>query len=158
MTSYFRTVSIAAVAFLLVLGAAATAQSPHVMATLNDARWAPAPPMLPAGAQIAVLSGDPSKAAPFAVRLKFPANYAIPAHSHPGDENVSVTSGELFIGMGRKLDKKSATALAPGSYALMPAGMNHFAFTKSETTIVLFGIGPVNFKYVNPSDDPRAAN
>ena len=111
-----------------------------------------------AGAQMAVLSGDPSKAVPFAVRLKFPANYAIPAHSHPGDENVTVTSGELFIGMGAKLDRQSATALAPGSYALMPAGMNHFAFTRSETTIVLFGTGPVDFKYVNPTDDPRTTN
>lgn len=158
MSTHPRRASIAAVATLLVFGAAATAQSPHVMTTLNDAKWGPAPPMLPPGAQLAVLSGDPSKAAPFAVRLKFPADYAIPAHSHPGDENVTVTSGELFIGMGAKLDKRSATVLGPGSYALMPAGMNHFAFTKSETTIVLFGIGPVGFKYVNAADDPRAPN
>ena len=158
MSTHLRMVSIAAVASLLVLGTSATAQSPHVMTTLNDAKWGAAPPMLPPGAQLAVLSGDPSKAAPYAVRLKFPANYAIPAHSHPGDENVNVTSGELFIGMGATLDKKSATALGPGGYALMPAGMNHFAFTRSETTIVLFGIGPVGFKYVNPADDPRATN
>jgi len=38
----------------------------------------------------------------------------------------------------------------------MPAGMNHYAFTTTqETTIVLYGQGPVEFKYVNPSDDPR---
>jgi hypothetical protein len=40
----------------------------------------------------------------------------------------------------------------------MTAGMNHFAFTRSETTIVLFGTGPVDFKYVNPADDPRTTN
>jgi quercetin dioxygenase-like cupin family protein len=147
-----------ALAAVLVVGAAAGAQSHHVMATLNDAKWGPAPPMLPPGAQLAVLSGDPTKTGPYAIRLKFPANYAIPAHSHPGDENVAVTSGELFIGMGARLDRKAATALSPGSYALMPAGMNHFAFTKSETTIVLFGIGPVGFTYVNPADDPRQPN
>ena len=62
------------------------------------------------------------------------------------------------MGMGTKLDRKSATALSPGSYALMPAGMTHFAFTKSETTILLFGIGPVGFTYVNPADDPRQPN
>ena len=60
--------------------------------------------------------------------------------------------------MGNKLNRKTATALTPGGYALMPAGMNHFAFTKSETTIVLYGTGPVDFKYVNPSDDPRKGN
>ena len=37
----------------------------------------------------------------------------------------------------------------------MPANMNHFAFTRQETIIMLFGQGPVEFKYVNPADDPR---
>jgi quercetin dioxygenase-like cupin family protein len=158
MSTHLRMIALGVSATVVVFGAAAAAQAPHVMATLNDAKWGPAPPMLPPGAQIAVLSGDPSKAAPYAVRLKFPANYDIPAHSHPGDENVTVVSGELSIGMGMKLDRKSATALRPGSYAMMPAGMNHFAFTKAETTILLFGIGPVGFKYVNPADDPRNSN
>ena len=100
MPTHFKMAMLGTVASLVFIGSAVTAQSPHVMTTPNDAKWGPAPPMLPAGAQIAVLSGDPSKAAPYAVRLKFPANYAIPAHSHPGDENVTVTSGELSIGMG----------------------------------------------------------
>jgi hypothetical protein len=35
--------------------------------------------------------------------------------------------------------------------------MNHYAFTGTqETTILLYGIGPVEFKYVNPQDDPRS--
>jgi hypothetical protein len=38
---------------------------------------------------------------------------------------------------------------------MMPAGMNHFAFTKGEVTLLLYGTGPVDFKYVNPADDPR---
>jgi hypothetical protein len=37
--------------------------------------------------------------------------------------------------------------------------MNHFAYTSErETTIVLYGQGLVEFKYVNPADDPRAAH
>ena len=79
------------------------------MENLSAAKWGPAPPMLPPGAQIAVLAGDPTKAVPYTVRLKFPANYDIPAHSHPTDENVAVVSGELFMGMGNKLDKKAGT-------------------------------------------------
>jgi len=40
----------------------------------------------------------------------------------------------------------------------MPANMNHFAYTTgAETTIVLYGLGPVEFKYVNAADDPRNA-
>ena len=134
----------------------AVAQTPaHVMENLTAAKWGPAPPMLPPGAQIAVLAGDPTKAVPYTVRLKFPANYDIPAHSHPGDENVAVASGELFMGMGTKLDKKAGIGLGVGGYALMPANANHFAYTKDETTIFLYGVGPVDFKYVNPADDPR---
>jgi quercetin dioxygenase-like cupin family protein len=111
--------------------------------------------MLPPGAQIAVLSGDPTKAVRYTVRLKFPANYDIPAHSHPEDENVAVVSGELFVQMGTKLDRKTGMALGAGGYALMPANANHAAYTKAETTILLYGTGPVDFKYVNPGDDPR---
>lgn len=55
----------------------------HVIQTPKEVQWGPAPPMLPAGAQIAVLAGDPGKAAAYTIRLKFPASYAIPAHSHP---------------------------------------------------------------------------
>jgi quercetin dioxygenase-like cupin family protein len=133
----------------------------HVIQAPQEAKWGPAPPMLPAGAQIAVLAGDPTKAVPYAIRLKFPANYAIPAHSHPTDEHVVVVSGALTFGMGDKLTKgvSANKTLAAGGFALMPANMNHFAYTTAkETTIVLYGQGPVEFKYVNPGDDPRTAD
>jgi hypothetical protein len=66
----------------------------------------------------------------------------------------------LTFGMGDKLVRDAGTnkTLTVGGFALMPANMNHFAFTtKQETTIVLYGQGPVDFKYVNPADDPRGA-
>jgi hypothetical protein len=129
----------------------------QVIQTPAEAQWGPAPPILPPGAEMAILSGDPGQAAPYAVRLKFPANYAIPAHSHPTDENVVVVTGGLTLGMGDTLVKSagSGKTLGPGGYALMPTNMNHFAYTTVPTTIVLYGQGPVEFKYVNPSDDPR---
>jgi quercetin dioxygenase-like cupin family protein len=146
----------AALVLAALLAPAAIAQSPtHVMENAGTAKWGPAPPMLPPGAQLAVLAGDPTKAGPYTVRLKFPANYDIPAHSHPTDENVAVVSGELFVGMGTKLDRKSGMGLAPGGFGMLPANMNHFAYSKTETTILLYGQGPVEFKYVNPADDPR---
>jgi quercetin dioxygenase-like cupin family protein len=132
----------------------------HVIQQLGEAQWGPAPPMLPPGAQIAVLAGDPTKPVAYAVRLRFPASYAIPAHSHPTDEHVVVVSGALTLGMGDTLAKGAAAnkTLAIGGFALMPANMNHFAYTGTqETTIVLYGQGPVEFAYVNSSDDPRHA-
>jgi quercetin dioxygenase-like cupin family protein len=130
----------------------------HEIQTPGEAHWGPAPPMLPDGAQIAVLAGDPTKPVPYTIRLKFPANYAIPAHSHPTDEHVVVVSGALTFGMADKLIRGATTnkTLSTGGFALMPANMNHFAYTTTkETTIVLYGQGPVEFKYVNPADDPR---
>jgi quercetin dioxygenase-like cupin family protein len=132
----------------------------HVIQAQQEAQWGQAPPMLPVGAQIAVLAGNPMGEGPYTIRLKFPAHYAIPAHSHPTDENVVVVSGALTFGMGEALVKDAATSktLAAGGFALMPANMNHFAYTGAqETAIVLYGQGPVEFKYVNPSDDPRTA-
>jgi hypothetical protein len=60
--------------------------------------------------------------------------------------------------MGDKLIKGATTntTLPVGGFAQMPANVNHFAYTTQESTIVLFGQGPVEFKYVNPSDDPRS--
>jgi quercetin dioxygenase-like cupin family protein len=139
-----------------VVTAAAGAQTPaHVMQNLGAAQWGPAPPFLPPGAQLAVLAGDPTKEGPYTVRLKFPANYQVPPHSHPTDENVSVVSGELFTGMGTTLDRTAGVGLGVGGFALMPAHANHFAYTTRETTILLYGQGPVDFTYVNRADDPR---
>src|SRR5580765_1619123 len=109
---------------ILVLVGLATgiglAQGHGVMQSPAEAKWGPAPPMLPPGAQIAIVSGDPGKPAPYTVRLKFPANYDIPAHSHPTDENVAVVSGEFFMGTGTKLDRKTGLGLHVGGYALVP--------------------------------------
>jgi quercetin dioxygenase-like cupin family protein len=134
------------------------ADHPHAGQNLKDAKWSPAPPLLPKGAEIAVLDGDPTKPVLYAIRLRFPAHYAIPAHSHPTDEHVVVTSGALEFGMGDVLDKRSRnnTKLTVGGFVDASANVNHFAFTRGEeTTIVLYGEGPVEFNYVNPNDDPR---
>ena len=48
---------------------------------------------LPKGSQVAVVKGDPAKAGDFTVRLKFPADFTVPPHSHPGDEVVRVVTG-----------------------------------------------------------------
>jgi len=159
MKTIVSVITFAAILYGNSIPAARAQGSAHVLQAPKDAQWGPAPPMLPAGAQIAILSGDPTKAAPYAIRLKFPANYAIPAHSHPTDEHVVVTSGAVTFGMGDKLVKGAAsnTTLGVGGFFLASTGMNHFAYTVQESTIVLYGQGPVEFKYVNPADDPRHA-
>src|SRR5688572_26159996 len=44
--------------------------------------WGPAPAVLPVGAELAVLQGDPGSNAPFTIRLRFPSGYRIAPHTH----------------------------------------------------------------------------
>jgi quercetin dioxygenase-like cupin family protein len=82
---------------------AVTAQEMQPPINADEVKWGPAPPNIPAGAQIAVLAGNPASDGPYVVRLKMPANYKVPAHYHPKDETVTVISGDFHVGMGDKL-------------------------------------------------------
>lgn len=127
----------------------------HVLVTPGDLTWQDGPPSLPAGAQFAVIEGDPKQTGLFTMRLKLPANYRIPAHWHPADEHVTVLSGTFNMGTGDVLDTTQGQALPAGSFALMPAQMHHFAWTNEETILQLHGAGPWQINYINPADDPR---
>jgi quercetin dioxygenase-like cupin family protein len=129
----------------------------HVMVTPGDLKWADAPPSLPPGAKMAVLEGDPGKKGPFTVRLQAPAGYKVPPHTHPTAERVTVISGALHLALGEKFDESAGQELSAGSFAVMPAGMKHFAWSPGETIIQISAMGPFAIKYVNPNDDPRNA-
>ena len=130
-------------------------QQSHTMVTPNDVKWGPAPPFLPAGAQFAVLSGDPSKAELFTIRLKAPDGYKIMPHWHPTDENVTVLQGAFMMGVGEKFDQAAAHEMPVGSFIRMPKGTRHYAMAKGETVVQVHAIGPFIINYVNPNDDPR---
>ena len=65
----------------------------HKIIAPNEVKWTPAPASVPKGAEVAVLYGDPSKDGPFAMRLKMPKGYAIPPHTNPKPEIVTVVPG-----------------------------------------------------------------
>jgi anti-sigma factor ChrR (cupin superfamily) len=144
-----------ALAFILTCSSAASAADDMKMpANAGDLQWGPAPPVLPKGAEMAVLSGDPSKDEPYVLRMKLPSGYRVAAHNHPTTEHVTVISGNFHIGMGEKLDQAKGTELTAGGYAEAPAKMNHYAWASSPTVIQIHGQGPVTLTYVNPADDP----
>jgi quercetin dioxygenase-like cupin family protein len=119
--------------------------------------FGPAPAVFPAGAEMAVLQGDPSVAgAIFTVRLRLPNGYVIPAHWHPTDENVTVISGRFLVGLGDRFDKEALLPpLRAGGFITAPANANHFATAKGRTIVQVHAIGPFEMTYVNPADDPR---
>lgn len=121
----------------------------------DELEWRDGPESLPDGAEFVLLEGDPSRAAPFTMRIKLPAGYEIPPHWHPVTERITVIEGALHLGMGETFSRGEAEALPQGAFAFMPPAMRHFAFTEGETVIQLNSIGPWDIIYINADDDPR---
>lgn len=157
----------ASVAAVVVLAAAAAAyaqapatpakQAAHAAPMVNaaDLQWGAAPPAFNAGAQMAVVDGDPAKPGPFVVRVKFPSGFKVMPHWHPTDENVTVISGTLAAGMGNKWDDAAMKTFTAGAFARMPKKAAHYVQAKEETIVQVHATGPFTLTYVNPDDDPR---
>jgi quercetin dioxygenase-like cupin family protein len=154
------------VAAILPLGKLAAQESKSSTAQPRQAQvttpehlsWGPAPAILPAGARLAVLEGDPSKAGPFTMRLAMPTGYRIPPHFHQVDEHVTVISGAFQVGMGEVFDEGKLTTLPPGTFGLIPPGMRHFARADKATVVQLHGVGPWGLTYVNSADQPNSTS
>lgn len=125
----------------------------HLMVIPDELKWEDVP-SVPPGAKVAVIEGPLNESVPITLRLKFPANYELPAHWHPGIEHVTVISGTFNMGTGDKLDRSKTKPLSAGSVAIMQPRTNHFALTKEDTIVQIHGVGPWAINYVNPADDP----
>ncbi len=149
----FRSVTLAAL--LAACGAAAWADGAHRMIQAQELKWTDVA-SLPPGAKMAVIEGPLNESVPVTARIKFPANYQLPAHIHPHFERVTGLTGAFYMGMGDKFDAAKATmALTPGDMMIMEPNTPHFAMTKEETIVQLHGPGPWSIIYINPADDPR---
>lgn len=141
-----------------IFNADAAPQAPatqHTMVAPAAIKWGDAPPGLPAGSRMAVISGDPSQAGPFVLRAQFPAGYRIAPHWHPTEENLTVLTGTVSMGMGDKFDLAGMSDLAAGGYTAMPPGTRHYLVSKTAATIQVNGMGPFVINYISATDDPR---
>lgn len=137
------------VVFLLGAGACATAP---VTSLPENVKWVDHP-ALP-GVKLALLNGNPGQPGPFIYRLWFPANYQVPAHWHPVDENITLISGTGYIGFGDRLDTTQGTRYRTGDFARIPANTRHYAWFPAESVIQVHGLGPSGVMFVNPADKP----
>jgi quercetin dioxygenase-like cupin family protein len=121
----------------------------------EDMQWesfAAYPPQV----RLAILVGDPTKAAPYVIRVRVPSGTRMPPHAHPEDRIYTVLSGVFYIGLGEKFDESALVAHAPGSVLVLPGGEPHFHWAKSgEYVAQISAIGPLGFNYVDPELDPR---
>ncbi len=113
------------------------------------------PPFVPAGAQLAVLEGNPAgQSGDYTVRLKMPDGYRIAPHWHPQRENVTIISGVFKVGMGDRFDESNMGSFPAGSFAYLDPNMHHYAMASGEVVVQVHGQAPLQFNYVNPDDDP----
>ena len=133
---------------------AAATTTQHAMIKAGQEQWGDAPAALPKGAQAVVLYGDPGKPGPFAIRIKAPAGYKVPAHWHPSDEMVTIIQGDFHLSMGEGASSHDSD-FVPGDFVSLPAKMQHEASTKGGAVVQVSSTGPFEITYVDPKDDPR---
>lgn len=109
------------------------------------------------GSELAVVMGDPSKAGPFVVRVRYPAGFKAMPHWHPIDIQVTVISGTMLWAEGETFDESKLKEYPPESFIMEKAKVPHYQVAK---TAVVFqaaaASGPQAFNFVNPKDDPRS--
>jgi quercetin dioxygenase-like cupin family protein len=116
------------------------------------------PPVLPPGALIAVVSGDPTSPGEFTLLVSMPDGYRIPPHHHPSHEHVEVKEGTLLVGTGDVLDPRRTQALVAGDSATAPEGLPHFSIARGRTLVSATFIGPYTITYLRAEDAPRQRN
>jgi quercetin dioxygenase-like cupin family protein len=102
---------------------------------------------LPPGAEVALISGDPVKAGTFTLRLKLPAHYIVPAHSHPTQARATIMSGTYYVGTGEVADANTGKALHKGNSFIIPANSKHYGWTKNGTVLQIEATGPWDMVY-----------
>ena len=120
----------------------------------SELQWI-VPPLLPPGALLAVVSGDPTAPVQTTMRVVMPDGYRLPPHYHPSYEHVEVMEGTLLVGMGDRLDPKQTLPLSVGDSATAPAGVHHFSIAKGRTVLSVTFMGPYTITYLRAEDAPR---
>jgi hypothetical protein len=147
-------VILASASLFLVLTPALRAQGTPT-AKADSLQWGPAPAVFPAGAKMAVVSGDPSKPGPFVIQLAMPDGYRLAPHFHPTDETVEVKQGTFLFAMGDTFDLAKTKPMNVGEKGSIPANMHHYATAKGATVVAVTSTGPFALTYVNPADNPQ---
>jgi quercetin dioxygenase-like cupin family protein len=123
--------------------------------TPSEMTWTHGNMALPGMEQLNLV-GDPTKAGPYTVRLKFPAGYKLAAHTHPDSREVTILSGTWYMGYGEKADPEKLKAMTAGSFFTEPANVAHFIEIREPTVVQVSGNGPSGRKFVSPVDTATA--
>ena len=128
---------------MVSIGAAAELNPAAVIYKLPD--QIPWGPVNAAGAQSAVVAGDPTKPGFYALYNKWTkgTHFSRP-HFHPNDRYIVVLQGTWWVGSGPKFDPANTTPMPAGSFVTHFGKQVHWDGAKDEdVTLVIIGEGPV---------------
>lgn len=95
------------------------------------------------GPQTYILWGDPDKAGPYAMLVRWPPHRMSRPHSHPFDRHITVLSGTWWVGTGKDFSPATTTPLPAGTVVTHFAGQFHYDGAKDEAVILeIAGQGP----------------
>ena len=102
----------------------------------DQIKWGP---VNPAGAQQAVLFGDPAKPGPYGVMVRWTAgNHFSKPHSHPNDRFITVISGTWWVGSGPTFDPAKGTVAMPaGSFVTHYGRQVHWDGAKDTDAVIM---------------------
>jgi len=102
--------------------------------TIDQFEWQDSP----VGWEMAVLFGEMGSNDYSVIRLRLPQNWDAPPHTHERTELevLRVLSGTMLLAYGENLTRDAATAFAPGSFIVYPAGTTSRMFTGDEVVVV----------------------
>jgi hypothetical protein len=131
-----------ALAGMLSVSSAAELNPAAVIYKLPD--QIPWGPVNAAGAQSAVVAGDPNKPGFYAVYNKWTkGNHFSRPHFHPNDRYIVVLQGTWWVGSGPKFDPANTTPMPAGSFVSHFGKQVHWDGAKDEDAILLImGEGP----------------
>ncbi|MEH2525489.1 MULTISPECIES: cupin domain-containing protein [unclassified Bradyrhizobium] len=124
------------------IGAAAELNPAAVIYKLPD--QIPWGPVNAAGAQSAVVVGDPAKPGFYMVYNKWTkGNHFSRPHFHPNDRYIVVLQGTWWVGSGPKFDPANTTPMPAGSFVTHFGKQVHWDGAKDEDAVLLImGEGP----------------
>ena len=136
---------VAPLALAVTIGMASAAELNPAAVTYKLPDQIPWGPVNAAGAQSAVVVGDPSKPGFYMVYNKWTkGNHFSKPHFHPNDRYIVVLQGTWWVGSGPKFDPENGSVPMPaGSFVTHYAKQVHWDGAKDEDAVLLImGEGP----------------
>lgn len=120
-----------------------------------DLTWKPNPANPPRSVDSCILTGDPTTPGLYYTLVRWWPGYMSAPHSYTSDRLCVVMSGTWWCNSGADFDPAACVPAPAGSFVRRVAGTPHYdgvIRSHNEPAIIaICGIGPVNYKLVDPS-------